>query len=140
MISSWLIWVIIGVACLIIEMLNAGFGIICFGIGAMLSAILAACGLGLVWQLAALALGTFVSLLFVRPIMIKWFNANKETKTNLDTMVGRSAVAIVNFEKGQGRVAIDGTDWMAESAADAEIKKGDKVQITGRESNKVFVK
>lgn len=140
MISSWLIWVIIGVACLIIEMLNAGFGIICFGIGAMLSAILAACGLGLVWQLAALALGTFVSFLFVRPIMIKWFDANKETKTNLDTMVGRSAVAIVNFEKGQGRVAIDGTDWMAESAADAEIKKGDKVQITGRESNKVFVK
>lgn len=140
MISSWLIWVIIGVACLIIEMLNAGFGIICFSIGAMLSAILAACGLGLVWQLAALALGTFVSFLFVRPIMIKWFDANKETKTNLDTMVGRSAVAVTNFEKGQGRVAIDGTDWMAESAADAEIKKGDKVQVTGRESNKVFVK
>lgn len=139
--EDWLIWIIIGAAFLIVEMLNAGFGIICFGLGAFVAALLAACGLGLLWQLAGLAVGSFLSFIFIRPIMVKWLDGKKnKAKTNLDSMVGRKAVAVQDFEDGRGRVAIDGTDWMAESAPSVVVMKGDYVEITGRESNKVFVK
>lgn len=138
--SPWLIWLIIGTAFFIIEMLNAGFGIICFGIGACFSAILAACGLNIYWQLAGLVLGSFVSFLFIRPILVKWLDGKKnKAQTNLDNMVGRMATVVEDFENGKGRVAIDGTDWMAFNEAEDSIKKGAKVKIIGRESNKLFV-
>lgn len=138
--EPWIIWLIIGVALLIVEMLNAGFGIICFGIGAFLSAIVAACGLGLAWQLAALALGAFLSYLFVRPIMVKWFDAKDvNAKTNLDNMVGRKATVVEDVTETGGRVAIDGTDWIAISASGETKAKGTIVTIRNRESNKLFV-
>ena len=138
--TTWQIWLIAGIALLVIELLNAGFGIICFGFGAFLAAILAACGLNIYWQLAGFALATFLSFLFIRPIMIKWFDAKKAAKTNLDSMIGRQAKVVEPFEGGRGRVAIDGTDWMAVSEADATIGMGTVVTIVERDGNTLKVR
>lgn len=137
--STWLIWLIISVACLIIEMLNAGFGIICFGIGALLSALMAACGLGILWQLVALTVGSFLSFLFIRPIMIKWLDGKKMEKTNLDTIIGRQATVVDTITTHGGRVAIDGTDWKAQSITDTDIPAGTQVTIIDRQGNTLQV-
>lgn len=136
---TWQIWLIAGIVLLIIELLNAGFGIICFGFGAFLAAILSVCGLNIYWQLAGFALATFLSFLFIRPIMVKWLDAKKAANTNLDNMIGRQAKVVEPIESGKGRVAIDGTDWMAVSDADAPISKGTMVTIVERHGNTLKV-
>ena len=78
--ESWLIWLIIGVVFLVVEMLNAGFGIVCLGIGAFLAAIIAALGLGLTWQLLGLVVGTFLSFIFIKPVINKWLDKNNDKK------------------------------------------------------------
>ena len=85
--ESWLIWLIIGVVFLVVEMLNAGFGIVCLGIGAFLAAIIAALGLGLTWQLLGLVVGTFLSFIFIKPVINKWLDKNNDKKINLDNMI-----------------------------------------------------
>lgn len=140
MISAWQIWLIIGIVLLIVELLNAGFGIICFGLGAFLASILAACGLGMYWQLAGFALATFLSFLFIRPIMVKWLDAKKAANTNLDNMIGRQATVVETIESGKGRVAIDGTDWKAVCELDTPILPGTVVTITERQGNTLIVR
>ena len=72
--------------------------------------------------------------------MIKWFDAKKAAKTNLDSMIGRQAKVVEPFEEGRGRVAIDGTDWMAVSEADATIGMGTVVTIVERDGNTLKVR
>ncbi len=136
---TWQIWLIIGIVILVVELLNAGFGIICFGLGAFLASILAACGLNIYWQLAGFAVATFLSFLFIRPIMVKWLDAKKAAKTNLDVMIGRQATVVETIDSGKGRVAIDGTDWMAITDDNRTIEKGAQVTITNRQGNTLTV-
>ena len=43
--NLWLIWIIISILCLILELSSGDFFILCFAIGAAVSAIVAGCGL-----------------------------------------------------------------------------------------------
>ena len=139
MITVWQIWLILGVVLLVVELLNAGFGIICFGFGAFIASLLAACGMNIYWQLTGFAIASFLSFLFIRPIMIKWLDGKKAAKTNLDTMIGRTATVIETIDAGKGRVAIDGTDWKAVSELDAPIQKDAVVTIVERQGNTLIV-
>lgn len=136
---TWQIWLVVGIACLVIEMLNAGFGIICLAFGAFLSAIASAVGLNLVWQLIALALGTFLSYLFVLPVMKRWLDNKRSHQINLDSLIGRQATVVEDIDSGKGRVTIDGIDWRAVSELDAPISKGSIVTITERQGNTLTV-
>lgn len=140
MIIAWQIWLVVAVVFLIIEILNAGFGIVCLSFGAFLSAILAACGLGLMWQIAGFAVGSFLSFLFIRPVLVRWLDARKnDTKINLDNMIGRKAIVIEPVDSTNGRVAIDGTDWKATTSLSEPIEKGASVTIIARQGNTLKV-
>lgn len=137
--SVWLIWLVVAVILFIIEMVNAGFGIICFAVGALLASLLSALGLGIVWQLFACAIASFLSFLFIRPIIVRWLDGKKSGKTNLDTIIGRKAVVVENITSNGGRVAIDGTDWKAISQTSTEYSKKASVTIVGREGNTLYI-
>ncbi len=138
---TWEFWLVVALACFIIEIINAGFGIICFGFGALLSAVLAAFGLGLVWQLLGLAIGSFLAFLFIRPVILKWLDGNKEkAKTNLDNMEGRTAVVVEEVTETGGRAAIDGTDWKARSESGTVYPKDAAATIIRREGNTLIFK
>lgn len=137
--SVWLIWLVVAVILFIIEMVNAGFGIICFAVGALFASLLSALGLGIVWQLFGCAIATFLSFLFIRPIIVRWLDGKKSGKTNLDTIIGRKAVVVENITSNGGRVAIDGTDWKAISQTSTEYSKKASVTIVGREGNTLYI-
>ena len=69
--NLWLIWVIISIVCLILELSSGDFFILCFAIGAAFSAIIAGCGANLTWQIIMFAVVSALSLLLVRPALIK---------------------------------------------------------------------
>lgn len=138
--DAYIIWLLIGVVCLIIEILNAGFGIICFGVGALIASGISACGLGIVWQLTGMTLGTFLSFLFVRPLVMRFLDKSSgKVATNLDNMVGRTAVVVIDINDETGRVAIDGTDWMAKTDNTDGFTKGERVKVMARDGNTLYV-
>ena len=140
MFSAWQIWLIAAIILFIVELLNASFGIICFAFGAILAAIIDICGLGIVWQLVAFIIGTVLSFLFIRPVLLKWFESKRATKKiNLDNMIGRKAIVVQPIISGQGRVAIDGTDWKAIGQQNIDVEAGTEVTIIQREGNTLIV-
>ncbi len=134
--NMWQTWAIIAVICLILELTNGDFFIICFSIGAVFSAIAAAVGIEPMWQLAVFSAFSVLSLLFLRPWAKKRILRTKETRvSNSDAIIGRVGRICEPIEQdGYGRIAIDGDEWKAQSVDGAPIAAGERAKIIARES------
>jgi len=134
--NLWLIWIIISIVCLILELSSGDFFILCFAIGAAVSAIVAGCGLSLTWQIITFAVVSALSLLLVRPTLLKKLHKpSRERLSNAEAMIGQQGRVSEDIEAGgYGRVAIDGDDWKAVSADGSAIAKGERVRVVKMES------
>ena len=134
--NLWLIWVIISILCLILELSSGDFFILCFAIGAAVSAIVAGCGATLTWQIVLFAVVSALSLLLVRPALIrKLHKPQRERLSNAEAMIGQEGRVSENIEAGgYGRVAIDGDDWKARSADGSAIDKDVRVRVVKMDS------
>lgn len=138
------IWLIAAIVLVIIELLTAGFGVICFAVGALFSALAAFLGVdSLVWQLLIFAVASVLCFIFLRPVVLRFLDKkSKDVKTNADALIGKTAVVseTIDSSANQGRVAVDGDDWKAVSADGSVINKGEKVEIVSRDSIILTVK
>ena len=134
--NLWLIWVIVSIVCLILELSSGDFFILCFAIGAAVAAILAGCGLSLTWQIVMFAVVSALSLLLVRPALIKKLHKpQRERLSNAEALIGQEGRVSEMIEAGgYGRIAIDGDDWKAQSADGAAINKDVRVRVVKMES------
>lgn len=138
------IWLIAAIVLVIIELLTAGFGVICFAVGALFSALAAFLGVdSLVWQLLIFAVASVLCFIFLRPVVLRFLDKkSKDVKTNADALIGKTAIVseTIDSSVNQGRVAVDGDDWKAVSADGSVINKGEKVEIVSRDSIILTVK
>ena len=134
--NLWLLWIIISIVCLILELSSGDFFILCFAIGAAASSILAGCGLSMTWQIIAFAVVAALSLLLVRPALIKKLHKpHRERLSNAEALIGQTGRVSEEIEaNGFGRVAIDGDDWKAVSADGSAINKDTRVRVVKMES------
>lgn len=138
----WHIWIIVGLAFIILEIFTPGFAVACFSIGAAVSAILSACGCTFIWQLVGFVTATALALIFVRPVLVKMISHKDKTTTNADAIIGRKCRVCQTIDpvSGKGRVAIDGDEWKAVSNDGSLIEKGETVEVIGRDSLIITVK
>lgn len=132
MIQPWHVWIVIALVCIILEIFTAGFAVACFSAGALVAALGCALGLSLIWQVVIFAVVTFLTFVYVRPILIKlFFKKDSGQRTNADALIGRRGRVSVRIDpaKGEGRVAIDGDDWKAVSEDGSTIEKGEEVEV-----------
>ena len=134
--NLWLIWVIISIVCLSLELSSGDFFILCFAIGAAASAIVAGCGANLTVQIITFAVVSALSLLLVRPALIrKLHKPHRERLSNAEAMIGQQGRVSEPIEAGGfGRVAIDGDDWKACSVDGSAIDKDVRVRVVKMES------
>lgn len=134
--NLWLIWIIISIVCLILELSSGDFFILCFAIGAAVAAIIAGCGASLTWQIIIFAVVSALSLLLVRPALLKKLHKpQKERLSNAEAMIGQEGRVSETIEAGgYGRVAIDGDDWKARSANGSAISKDTRVRVVKMDS------
>ena len=138
----WQVWTVIAVACLILELMNGDFFIMCFAIGGVCSAMAAAVGAGIYWQLGIFALCSVLSLFFVRPAALRYLHKDEEQRvSNADAIIGREGRVVETIEgDGFGRGQIDGDVWKAVSEDGTTIEKDHKVTVVSRESIIITVK
>lgn len=136
--TIWQIWLLVAAVFVIIEIFTSGFAVACFSVGCVFGAILAACELSLTWQVVAFAVGTFLAFIFIRPFVMKIIEKRtngSDVKTNMDSIIGKTAVVTERIEEGgYGRGKIDGDDWKAQTVDGTAAEVGQKVIIESFES------
>ena len=137
--NMWQIWAVVAIVCLILELSSGDFFIICFSIGAVFSVIGAAVGLNIYWQLLIFAVCSLLSVLFVRPVALRYLHKNEPNKpSNADALLGRTGRVTEAIQNGgKGYVQIDGDQWRAVSTTDIPV--GTSVRVIGRESTIITV-
>ena len=137
--NMWQIWAVVAIVCLILELSSGDFFIICFSIGAVFSVIGAAVGLNIYWQLLIFAVCSLLSVLFVRPVALRYLHKNEPNKpSNADALLGRTGRVTEAIQNGgNGYVQIDGDQWRAVSTTDIPV--GTSVRVIGRESTIITV-
>lgn len=132
--NMWQVWAVVAIVCLILELSSGDFFIICFSIGAVFALISAVLGLSIYWQIFIFALFTLLSVLFVRPIALRYLHKNDPNKlSNADALMGRTGRVTEEIKAdASGYVQIDGDLWKAVSNSDIAV--GTTVRVIGRES------
>lgn len=132
--NMWQVWAVVAIVCLILELSSGDFFIICFSIGAVFALISAVLGLSIYWQVFIFALFTLLSVLFVRPVALRYLHKNDPNKlSNADALMGRTGRVTEEIKAGaSGYVQIDGDLWKAVSNSDITV--GTSVRVIGRES------
>ena len=137
--NMWQVWAVVSIVCLILELSSGYFCIICFSIGAFFSIVAAVFGLGIYWQLFIFAIFSLLSVLFVRPVALRYLHKNDPNKpSNADALIGRTGKVTEPITVGSnGYVQIDGDLWRAVSNSDIPV--GTTVRVIGRESTIITV-
>lgn len=123
-----ILWLAILVVCIVIEIATVGLMSIWFAGGALIAEIAQLLSAPF-WLQTVLFFAVSLVLLFVtRPLAVKYINTNR-TKTNADSLIGKQAVVIepIDNVKGQGRVLVQGMEWMARTVSDDEKAAVDAV-------------
>ena len=134
--NPWLIWILVSMACLILELGSGDLFLMCFAIGALGGSLAAALGGGVILQIIVMAICSLLSVYFIRPVALKYLHKSGENRvSNADALMGREGRVSQTIEAGgYGRVAIDGDDWKAVSEDGERIEKDSNVIVVGRES------
>lgn len=108
------IWLIVFVACIVIEIITMGLTTIWFAGGALIAAAAAALNAPLWLQIVLFIAVSLVLLYFTRPVAVKYFNKDR-VRTNAESLVGKQAIVISEIDnlQGIGQVTVGGQEWSA---------------------------
>ena len=137
----WQMWAAVALICLILELTAGDFFIICFAIGAIPAAVVAALGAGTYYQIVVFVVVTLVSLFYVRPFAKRYLHKGEDKRiSNADALLGRQGRVVESVKAGgYGRVQIDGDIWKAVTKGDADIPEGANVVVVDRASTIITV-
>ncbi len=140
-----LYWLIIGIILSALEILTPGFVIICFGISALIVALISYLGVdNLVIQSIVFTVFSLVFTLLSRTIFKKYLIRNSENnkiKTSLEKMIGSYGIVAetIDNDKSLGRVLVNSEDWAARSFDNSIIEKDCKIKVKKIDGIKLIV-
>lgn len=135
-------WLIVLVFMLVTEAATINLVTIWFAGGALAAALAAYLKAGLAAQILIFLGVSFVLLVITRPFVRKFMKNNK-TKTNVDSLIGKSAVVTEQIDNlsQTGKVRINDIDWLARTADDdVHIPAGAVVEIEEVRGVRLIVK
>ncbi|MDR2646876.1 MAG: NfeD family protein [Oscillospiraceae bacterium] len=136
----WVLWLVLMVACLVLESLSMQLFSIWFAVGALAALIAALADLPIGVQIVLFVAATAASLIATRPLVRKLMK--KQIKpTNADRNIGKTGIVTeeINLTNGTGRVSLEGQDWSARTADSTVITEGVVVVARSIEGNKLIV-
>lgn len=136
-------WLILLIVLVVIEIITLGLTTIWFAGGALVTFILAMLDVSPVIQWAVFCAVSLALLFGTRPWALRFFNSQKQEKTNVDSLLGKTAVVTAEIHnlEGRGEVFVNGLTWTARTEKDSEvIPKDARVEIIAVEGVKLIVR
>jgi len=137
--EPWIIWVALGIFCVIVEIFTPGFLFLSFGIGAILTGLIALIIPSITFQILAFAVITLVVFILSRKFSKKFISSNYED-TNVKALIGKTGKVTEKIPANEkGHVKIGGEEWVAVSKDNKEIPKDTRIIVNDIDGNKVIV-
>lgn len=129
--TAALIWLLVGIALMIAEVVSGDFVLIMLGAGALFGAGAEVLTGNAFVDVAVFALASVGMLVLVRPALQRRFLAGPNIRTNADALIGTRAVVLSTVDYDTGRVKIGGDVWSARSLSEAHepIEPGTAVTV-----------
>ncbi len=126
---AWWLWVLAGIALLVVEMLTpGGLFALFFGVGAFCSALLAAAGVGATAQWLAFSAVSLVLLATLRRTLQERLRSRPATA--IDAIVGEEVVLIGDVPAGGvGQAELRGVPWSTRVASGAPLPAGQRCRV-----------
>jgi membrane protein implicated in regulation of membrane protease activity len=125
-----LAWIALAIVAAIVEVSIPHFGVVFVGVAAIVAAVAAAFGVGFSLQVGLFAVTLAVSLMALRPRLVKRLDA-PGVPSRTQALIGREGVVTHDIEAtvGAGRVNVGGEDWAARAAA--PLRAGTRIKVIG---------
>ncbi len=135
-----IVWLIVLIACIIVEAITMGLTTVWFAGGALFAILAAALNAPVYLQIIIFLIVSVILLIFTRPIAVRFFNKER-VKTNVESMIGKQAIVISEIDnlQGIGQVTVGGQEWSARSVDDTHIEVGAVVEVTAVAGVKLIV-
>ena len=135
-------WLIAFVVLLGIEAATMALTTIWFAGGALAAFAADPAGAAGGMEMVVVGAGFFILLLFTRPLAARLLRGGDKTKTNVDSLIGRSAkvTEAIDNELGTGAAVVGGQEWTARSFdGESRFPTGETVVIRAVEGVKLMV-
>jgi membrane protein implicated in regulation of membrane protease activity len=140
--SPWTIWMILGIICVIVEILDPAFFFLSLGLGCIVTGLCSLfpfVGSSIVIQIALFVIFSFISFLLMKKLAKKVLQP-AGNDTNIFALKDKIAHVVKDIPvDGKGYVKIGGEEWSAISEDNSELKEGSKVVVIDIEGNKLIV-
>jgi membrane protein implicated in regulation of membrane protease activity len=130
--DAWALWLIAAVALAVAEVLNLGFFLFPFAIGAAGAALADLAGAPTPVAFVVFAVLAALSFGILRPIARRHVRMPPAIRTGTAALIGRQATVVERIanDEGKGSVRIDGEVWTARSFDDDRIiEPGTRVEV-----------
>jgi membrane protein implicated in regulation of membrane protease activity len=129
--AAWVAWAIIAVGLAVGEIFTPGlFFLGPIAVAAVISAIVAAIGLGTGIQVAVFAGAALASLAVLRPLARAHLRMPPALRTGTAALVGARAVVLQRVDENGGRIKLGGEEWSARSyVPDQVFEPGAHVEV-----------
>ena len=137
----WVVWLILCGVFLLIEIFTVSFLMFWPGIGAFLAFITSLITDNEVIQIAVFVISTTLMIIFMKPLVKKFFKNNDNTKMNNSSLIGKTGIVVKDIDSinSIGQVKVNGELWSA-FTEDENIKSGSTVSVLAIEGVKLKVK
>lgn len=119
----WLIWLILSGVFLICEIFTVSFLLFWFGIGAFFALLTSLVTDSILIQVLVFTISTTLMVIFMKPLVKKFFKENEEVKSNTESLIGKNGIVIkeINNIESKGQIKVNGELWSAFSENPTEI-------------------
>ena len=129
----WALWLTVFLAFAAVEMLTLDLFFIMLGGGALAGLVADFAGADLWLQIVAFCVVSLLMIGFVRPVTLKHLHKGPaEQRTNVDRLIGESALVMEAVSATGGRVKIGGDVWSARSESGV-LTEGQRVIVAAIE-------
>ena len=136
-----MVWLGIMIITILIEVITIRYFTIWFSIGALAAVAATLLNAPVAVQIVVFVVVSVLALIFLRPILVKWFNRDKK-RARVEGMIGRQAIVISDIDntQGGGLVRIGKKEWSARRKNDrARYRTGDVIRVTAVTGNYLIV-
>jgi membrane protein implicated in regulation of membrane protease activity len=128
---AWLIWALAAVLLAVGELVTPGmFFLGPVALAAVVAAVAAAVGLGVVVELVLFIVGSLASIWLLRPIARRHLHMPAALRTGSAALEGTKAVVLQRVDANGGRVRIGGEEWSARAyMEDQVLEPGRRVEV-----------
>ena len=138
----WKVWLILSGVFLIIEIINLGFLVFWFAVGALIAMVSSFFINNIIIQGIIFIISSTILIFATKPLVNKILPKDSMVKTNAASIEGKVGKVIIDINptESTGQIKIDGEAWSAKSSDNTYIPKDSEVIVEKIEGVKAIVK